>query len=268
MATPTQPLGVFRIVGRAFAAAFRNLPVLLVLALLAAIPESLLWSASVATIEGLVSSWFPAHGMVLDPQQAQIVPLVMADVPVMPWRFIATALVAPAAIHVFLRDQASRRGVAGGSGTRRATLSDALNFGLSRWRRLIGPVTIAGLVIWIGSIVVIPAILYTLFWAFMEPVATLDDKVKQVLRRSTRLTRGRRGRIFRTFLLFLPWWGWYAVIGAFVLEGAPWWARTSVMVADEFVGIVILFSMLQLYLERMEQLEEARRLKEAAGEPA
>ncbi|MBN1334683.1 MAG: hypothetical protein JXB39_01850 [Deltaproteobacteria bacterium] len=268
MANPTQSLGVFRIVGRAFAAAFRNLPVLVVLALITAVPEGLLWSASVSTLQGLVSSWFPAHGILLDPQQAQIVPLVLADLPVMPWRFVATALVAPAAIHVFLRDRDARAGGSTPTSAGRATLADALNFGLSRWRRLIGPVTIAGLVIWIGSIVIIPAILYTLFWAFLEPVAALDDKVKQVLRRSTRLTRGRRGRIFRTYLLFLPWWGWYAVIGAFVLEGASWWVRLGVMVADEFVGIVILLSLLQLYLERMEQLEEARRLKEAAGTPA
>jgi len=189
----------------------------------------------------------------------------MADLPVMPWRFVAAALVAPAAIHVFLRDQASRVRIPGTPAGRRATLADALNFGLSRWCRLIGPVTIAGLVIWLGYIEVIHDILYKLFWAFMEPVATLDDKVKQVLRRSTRLTKGRRGRIFRTYLLFLPWWGWYAVIGAFVLVVAPWWARMAVMVGDEFVGLVILLSLLQLYQERMEQLEEARRSREAAG---
>ena len=248
--------GVLTITGRAFAVALRHLDVLVPLALLVAVPATALTEGATSLFMQFGRSWLPAHGIIPDPQTGPILAMALAEVVVLPWLCAAGALVAAATIGTFMLHQQGRP----------CSLGDALSYGFAHWRRLIGPYTAAALIIWVGSIVIVPGVLYTLLYAFVAPVAVLDSGVRDVLRRSTKLTRGRRGRIFRTYMLFVPWWGWYATVGALLLEGQHWAIRYLCAVGDELVGFAIGFALLQLYLERMEQLAEA--LASKGSEPS
>ncbi len=249
------PLPVFRIVPRALGVAFRHLGVLLPLAALVAIPATALRDGAVNLFLALASGWLPAHGVLLDPQQAPILAMVAADMVVLPWACIAGAFSSAAVIHVFMRDEADQA----------VSLGQAIEFGVKQFSRVIRPFTAAVLVIWVGSIVIIPGVLYTIFYAFVVPVAVLQPDVKNVLRRSTMFTRGRRGRIFRTFLAFIWWWGWYATVGPLVLAGTHWGLRHLAAVADGFVGFILAMALLQLYLERLRQAEARRAEQQAAS---
>jgi hypothetical protein len=55
--------------------------------------------------------------------------------------------------------------------------------------------------------------------------------------------------------MFIWWWGWYATVGAIVLAGAHWSLRHLAAVGNELVGFVLGMALLQLYLERMDQLQ-------------
>jgi hypothetical protein len=128
------------------------------------------------------------------------------------------------------------------------------------------------LAIQIGSIVVVPGILFELFYAFVGPVAVLDDAVKRPLSRSTKLTRGRRGRLFRAGLLFSPWVLWYGLVG--VYESSSWGlgAVIGLGVLDEILSLLLFLIAFQMYEERMSELRElldARRNPGGdAAEPA
>jgi hypothetical protein len=235
-----------RDVARAFGVFFRALDVLLVVALIVVVPTTALREFLTDLVMRWMGLWLPAHGVALDPQQGPILAMTVAEVFMLPWVCITGAFAAAAILHVYLRHVSGKR----------AEIGDTLSEALFNWRRLIVPFTLATLIIWVGSIVVIPGILYTLLYAFVVPVAILDPGVKHVLRRSTRLTRGRRGRIFRTYVAFVWWWGWYATFGALMLHGQPWWKLYTANLADELVGFVISFALIGLYLERKQQLED------------
>ena len=245
----------FRSVRRAFEVLIGNLGVFLPLAIILAIPSTALRDGATAFLLGLASGWLPAHGIIIDSQQGPILAMALADILVLPWICIAGAFASAALIHVFLRAEEGQT----------ASLNDTIAFGLARWRRMIVPYTLATLVIWVGSIVIIPGILYALFYAFVAPVAVLDLDVKHVLRRSTRLTRGRRGRIFRVYMWMIWWWGWYATVGALLLAGLHWSVRHLLAVGNELVGFAIGMALLKLFLERMKQLRDLIDQREEQG---
>ncbi len=250
----------FRSVRRAFEVLVGNLGVFLPLAIVLAIPSTGLRDGATALLMSLASGWLPAHGIIIDPQQGPILAMALADILVLPWICISGAFASTTLIHVFMQAEEGKT----------ATLNGAISYGLSSWRRLIVPYTLATLVIWVGSIVIIPGILYTLFYAFVAPVAVLDPDVRHVLRRSTRLTRGRRGRIFRVYLWTIWWWGWYATVGALLLAGLHWSLRHLLAVGNELVGFAIGMALLQLYLERMKQLRdliERQEQKQGQAQP-
>ncbi len=242
---------------RAFRVSFRHWLVFALLAIGLAVPATLLRDGSIGLFQGFISGWLPAHGVVIDSQQAPLFAMMLSDFPVMAWSCVVGAFAAAVVIRIYLQDSEGND----------VSLGDAVNFGLARWRRVIVPYTLMVVFIWIGSIVIIPGILYTLFWAFVPAVAVLDPEVRQVLRRSSLLTRGRRGRIFRTYLLFIPWWGWYATLGPFILLNTHWGLRHVAATCNEFLGFVIAMALLQLYLERMREVEAllAKREAEKAG---
>jgi|GEM_PF-6480804 hypothetical protein len=72
---------------------------------------------------------------------------------------------------------------------------NALNFGLSRYPRMVLPHLGAWLTIWVGNIVVVPGVLFMLMYAFVDPVAALEDE-KWPMARSSKLTAGRRATLF------------------------------------------------------------------------
>ncbi|MFH1464682.1 MAG: hypothetical protein ABIO70_09880 [Pseudomonadota bacterium] len=229
-----------------FGVLFRALDVLLVLAIIVVVPTTALREYLTDLIMRWMALGLPAHGVSLDPQQGPILAMTVAEILVLPWTCVVGTFAAAAILHVYMRDVTGKR----------AEIGDTISQALFHWRRLIVPFTLATLVIWVGSIVVIPGILYTLLYAFVVPVAILDPGVKHVLRRSTRLTRGRRGRIFRAYVAFGWWWGWYATVGALMLHGQEWWKVYTANLCDELVGFAISFILFGLYLERKKQLAE------------
>lgn len=247
------PLSALHAVRRGFAATFSNFGAFLVLAIVLAVPADLVRDLSFNLFQGLFTSYLPARGITIDPQQVVILAMAAADVPGLLVSCLFAAFAIPAAYYLYLKHEAGES----------PSLGAAANFGLLRWRRVIWPYTAAMLVIWLGSIVVIPGILYTIFYAFVVAVATLDDKARRPLDRSTKLTWGRRGRIFRIYLLFIPWWGWYATFGPLLLMEQPLVIRLAAEIINEFIGLVTTLCFLQLYQERMAELE--RKARDGAG---
>lgn len=248
-------LGILAASRNAFSVAFRYLYHFLALAMLMAVPASLIHDWTMALFSDLTTGWLPAHGVIIEAQQAAIIGLMVADLPVFVWTCIAGAFVAPAVIHIYMKDTAGEK----------VTVGDTINYSILAWRRVIWPTTLASIFIMVGSIIVVPGVLYTLFFAFVAAVATLDPKARSPLMRSQKLTRGRRGRIFRTYLLFVPWWGWYLTVGPFILMEKEWFWRMGANVANEFIAYVIAMALLQFYLERMDQLRQRLAERDAAS---
>ena len=76
----------------------------------------------------------------------------------------------------------------------KSSLYKTLNFALNRYKRVFLPHLGATLSIQLGMVVLIPGILFMTMYAFVDPVACLEDE-KWAMGRSGRLTRGRRKTI-------------------------------------------------------------------------
>ena len=72
-----------------------------------------------------------------------------------------------------------------------SSLYGGINFALSRYKLLFVPNLLAQLAIQIGMIIIIPGVLSWMQFAFVEPVACLEEE-KHVLSRSKRLTKGEK----------------------------------------------------------------------------
>jgi hypothetical protein len=82
---------------------------------------------------------------------------------------------------------------------------EAYAFAKSRYRRMFGPHLKAVLMIQVGLLVVVPGILYGLWYAFVDPITATDDTSTNPLDRSRKLTQGRRGLILRAWLPYVVW---------------------------------------------------------------
>lgn len=251
--SPEGSVTVFGALGSAFKVAASHLGSVALLATLISVPSSLVSDVATEWFQTLLTTTLPAHGTVVDAQTSTILAMSLAEVPAVIVSCLVAAFALPATYRIYLQ------ATSGGG----ATLGDALNWGLLRWKQVFGWYLAATLIIWVGSIVIIPGIIYTIFYAFVPMVAALDPRVRRPLSRSTKLTRGRRGRIFRTFLVFTPWIVAYGVLGPLVLMGQPIWMRLLGDVVNEIISIIIGFCFLQYYQERMNQLLALAREKEA-----
>lgn len=75
-----------------------------------------------------------------------------------------------------------------------SSIYGALNFALNRYKRMFLPHMGAQLSVQIGMLVVVPGVLYMCMYAFVDPVACLEDE-PWPMSRSKRLTQGRRKTI-------------------------------------------------------------------------
>lgn len=130
-----------------------------------------------------------------------------------------------------------------------ASLYDAVNFGLNRLRRVLVPHWKAFFYIQLGNIIIVAAILLGLQYAFVDAIATLDDREPDPLARSRKLTLGRRGTIFRAFLPFTLWWIPYMVAVTFVLGQAGILVQFGTGIVNQVVLCTIDLVMVQLYLD-------------------
>ena len=142
-----------------------------------------------------------------------------------------------------------------GRGQGPANLYSALNFALNRYGRLFKWHMAAALLITLGFIVVLPGVLYTLNYAFVDSVCCIEDE-PWPLSRSSKLTRGRRKRIF---FLFLPYFIYVqvALIAYLQLLKMGW----QYVAAMHFANYAILF----LYAIVMYVMYEERTSKAKSG---
>jgi hypothetical protein len=246
-------LSVLAIVRRSLGVLVGNFGLFLVLAIVMAVPSTALTDWLTLVFLDLNKDMLAANGVIVDKQIAAILCMAIADLVALPWDLVVKTLAVAATIRVYMRASAGED----------VTFGDTANYALNAFPRLFKPFAIAQLIIFVGSLVYIPGILYGLFYAFVAPVVLLDPGVDRVLRRSTRLTRGRRGRIFRAYLLFFPYWGLLAFFGPMVLPNQHFAVGYAAWTVNAVVWFVIVMAVLQLYLERMEQLQALIDQREA-----
>ncbi|MEC8276468.1 MAG: hypothetical protein VX026_02050 [Myxococcota bacterium] len=148
-----------------------------------------------------------------------------------------------------------------------SSLYGGLNFALSRYKLLFVPNLLAQLAIQIGMIIIIPGVLSWMQFAFVEPVACLEEE-KHVLSRSKRLTKGRRKSIF---LIILPWIIFSQVFGIVELYAATvgFGATVAACMVMETLLVCMQLAFFMLYHNRMAILEAkiaARAKKKAEDE--
>ena len=129
-----------------------------------------------------------------------------------------------------------------------ANLYSALNFALNRYSRLFKWHAAAVLLISVGSIVILPGVLYTLNYAFVDSICCIEDE-RWPLSRSTKLTRGRRQRIF---FLFLPFFIYeqISMIGYLKLVKIGWYYVAGMHFATYAVVFLYAIVMYVMYEER------------------
>lgn len=143
---------------------------------------------------------------------------------------------------------------------KKSSLYGGLNFALSRYKLLFVPNLLAQLAIQIGMIIIIPGVLSWMQFAFVEPVACLEEE-KHVLSRSKRLTKGRRKSIF---LIILPWIVFSQVFGIVELYAATigFGATVASCIVMETLLVCMQLAFFMLYHNRMVILEEKRAARE------
>lgn len=137
-------------------------------------------------------------------------------------------------------------------------IGEAINFVMKRYGSVFLPYLLAMLSIQIGSIIVIPGIMFMMQYAFVDSVATLE-KEKHVLTRSKRLTKSRRRSLI---FLILPYIliGQGIQIGEFVYS-ADISKLILINMAYEGILVLVLSSFYSLYHERIALIAERKKRK-------
>lgn len=131
----------------------------------------------------------------------------------------------------------------------------ALNFALNRYAKIFLPHLAASLTIMLGMVICVPGLMFLLMYAFVDPVACLEEE-KWPLGRSTKLTKGRRASLF---WLALPW----MVIGQatfFVDQWAAQFGHIAIFATNllwQLFAFWTSLSFVRLYLDRVEGRKKA-----------
>ena len=144
------------------------------------------------------------------------------------------------------------------------TIYGAVNFALSKYKRLFAPYLIAQLSIQLGMIICIPGVLFMMQYAFVDAIACLE-KEKAVITRSRKMTRGLRG----TMLGFiLPWAGFSQLMGIIVFQfSGNFLTLSTANFVLEFFSFFIMCSFFMVYEYRTHQLVERRATRENTEPP-
>jgi hypothetical protein len=224
-------IGIFAVLGNALQVTFRNLGIVLLIAVVS------------GTLGWLLADFLA--GIALDAiqtntsQQRLIVSELSKTFALTVWGCVVGAWAAPATLYLWVQHEKGRP----------TSVYEAVNYGLNRFSRVLGPHARALFIIQLGLIVIVPGILFGLQYAFVDAIATLDTQEKDPIARSRKLTAGRRGTIFRTFLFFLVWWVPMQLGGLWWLQGQGTLALALGGAFDGLVLIVIDLCMVQFYLD-------------------
>lgn len=134
-------------------------------------------------------------------------------------------------------------------------VNKALNFALNRYGRIFLPHLAATLTIMLGMVICVPGLMFLLMYAFVDPVACLEEE-KWPLGRSTKLTKGRRASLL---WIALPW----MVIGQatfFVDQWAAQFGKVAIFGTNLVWQLLALWTAIayaRLYLDRVEGRKKA-----------
>lgn len=224
-------IGIFAVLGNALQVTFKNLGIVL---LIATISGALGWLLADFLAE-LMLGFIRTNTS----QQRLIVSELSKTVALTVWGCLAGAWAAPATLYLWVQQEKGRP----------TSLYEAVNYGLNRFPRVLGPHSRALFIIQLGLIVIVPGILFGLQYAFVDAIATLDTAEKDPLARSRKLTAGRRGTLFRTFLFFLVWWVPMQLGGIWWIQAKGPLALALGGVVDGLILIIIDLCMVQFYLD-------------------
>lgn len=217
-----------------------------------------LMAAVVGGIGAVLSSWVGTsvhdYWMHSHPTNNPQVALMASELPnslvVLLWGCTAGAFAAAFSLYYWVRFEKKETG----------SLYAGVNYALSRLPRVFPAHAKAYGLIWLGNIVIIPGIWFALQYAFVDAIATLDDREKDPLGRSQRLTFGRRGRIFRTYAVLLVWMLPYQLPLRFAFQdkGLAYVALGGTI--DECIAILLTFAFVQYFLDifRKAKTDDAR----------
>ncbi|MFN7147411.1 MAG: hypothetical protein ACK4YP_26835 [Myxococcota bacterium] len=224
-------IGMGQVLRNAFGVLFRNFGIALFIAV---IFGGLGWAIAERAGAAVVEWARPPTG-----QQQLVYSEITKTIVLTIWGCIVGAWAAPASIYLWVQHEKGRS----------TSLYEAVNYGLNRFSRVLGPHARALFIIQLGIIVIVPGILFGLQYAFVDAIATLDTQEKNPVQRSRKLTSGRRGTLFRTFAVFLVWWAPMQLGGFLSLQeyGTPAVALAGVI--DALVLIVLDLCMVQYYLD-------------------
>lgn len=233
-------LGAPGALSNAFAVLFKNLGIALFIAVVAGGLGSLAeWVLGDAIGNFILSHMTLSPDPVARNQTTMIVVLLSATAVAVVWSGPVGAWQAASSVYLWVQREKGRE----------TSLRDAINYGLNRLPRVLNAHWRAYLYIAVGNLIVVPAILLGLQYAFVDCIATLDDREADPLARSKKLTLPRRGTIFRTFLPFTLWWIPYQLAMTFWMSGQPLWVKFIGGSIDGLVLVAIDLAMVQLYLD-------------------
>lgn len=249
-----QPTGIFHAYTNAFRVFSRNLVILLFFAAVVGGAGAALASAvadySMALYTGGKAASMADKGA-----------LVAGEIPRMIawtfWQGLVGALGASASVYLWYKEARNEP----------TSLRDALNYAINRFSR-VGPAHLKAfaIVFWGGQLF-IPGLLFGLQFAFVDAVATLDDRETQPLERSRVLTRGRRGALARALIPAAIWWVGYQLLFGFVLKDAGTLAFAVGGMADHLVNALVDMVMAQLFVEEVRRRIALAEKRQAAAQP-
>lgn len=230
------PRGVFSALGMAVRVFVRNAGPLMVVAIVAGGLEAVLtgW-----VFEEMQRWWAAGHTGNEDARVALLVAEFPSSLVTLVWQCTVGGFVAAFTLYWWVRHEKKEVG----------SFYSGMNYALGRMGRVLPAHAKAYLLIWLGNIVLIPGIWFALQYAFVDAIATIDDREQDPLRRSQHLTTKLRGRIFRTWIPFVPW-----IIAQYLMfrfefmgRGVGWVALGGVV--DTMVDILLTLCFVQYYLD-------------------
>ncbi|MFZ5478461.1 MAG: hypothetical protein ACOZNI_16955 [Myxococcota bacterium] len=231
MAAPVKRIGMWTVLGNAFRVLFKNFGTALFLAVITGATGAVLSDLIVGSV---LDSYHASN------QQQRLIVMQLTQLVVLTlWGGTIGAWAAAAGVYLWVQEEKKQK----------ATLYEAVNYGLNRWGRVLKPHLKALVIVQLGLIVVVPGILFGLQYAFVDAIATLDQVEKDPIARSRKLTSGRRGTLFRTFAVFLVWWIPFQLAGVYWLQGQGVWALALGGLIDHLVLLTLDLCMVQYYLD-------------------
>ncbi len=240
----------FKVVGRATMVTSNNLLILLpFLVLVGGLGSVLAWWTGSVALDHLVK---PNAGQQTQLLVSELTKLFLLTV----WGVLTAPLLDAVSIYAWRNRDGER------------SFSGAINYMLNRFRRMFGPHAVSFTAVSLGMSVIIPGIMFGLWWAWVDAItATRERTLDPILRSLNRdpdsrsplqwsrvLSRGHRGRILRAWL---PYAFWYVPAAMYLVYQAEGSGLVAVLIFGSFnmfLLTIMEMAMVGLFEERLDLL--------------